>query len=486
MLPVYTKSQIRDIEAAAIKSGISGDEMMKRAGEAAFVLMREEWPDAKSILVLCGGGNNGGDGYVLALNAYLKAINVRVRYVGDNRKLKGEALHAYEACKKAGVDIKPLDDKEEIEADVIVDALLGIGLEDEPNEEYLHVIQAINDTDVPVFAIDAPSGLIVDAGVAANEAVVADVTITFIGLKQGMLTADGPDYCGELVLEDLDIPKAVFDEIEFAGEVIDIDRFEHWYGERLRGSNKGAYGHVLVVGGADGMQGAAQLAALGAARVGAGLTTVACLGELTDHFVQPEIMVHSVKSKKDLAPLLEKATAVIVGPGLGQSALAKKLLQDVLATNLPLVVDADALNLLSKKPKPRGNWILTPHPGEAARLLAEETAEVQMDRFVAAETLQRELDGVVVLKGCGTIVDAGELMMVCNDGNPGMASGGMGDLLAGIIGGLVAQGAELTIAAAAGVCMHARAGDLASVESGERGLLATDLLPYVRELANTI
>ncbi|MCK4587669.1 MAG: NAD(P)H-hydrate dehydratase [Gammaproteobacteria bacterium] len=248
--------------------------------------------------------------------------------------------------------------------------------------------------------------------------------------------------------------------------------------------DKGQFGHVLVVGGESGMSGAARLAGEAAARSGAGLVSLATRVEHAAIISSavPELMCHGVEDRQALMPLLHRATVVAIGPGLGQSQWAQSLFGVLLQSDLPMVVDADALNLLAVEPMKRDSWILTPHPGEAARLLGNTVEEVQSNRAAVAVELQKKYGGVVVLKGAGTVVvDSEGVMGICGEGNPGMATGGMGDVLTGVIAGLLAQGASLSQAARLGVCLHARAGDLAA-EEGQRGLLASDLFPFVRRL----
>ena len=257
---------------------------------------------------------------------------------------------------------------------------------------------------------------------------------------------------------------------------------------RARDSHKGNFGHALIIGGDVGMAGAALMAAEACARTGAGKVSVATHREHIPAFIArtPELMVHGVESADELLPLLALATVVVIGPGLGQSNWSKAMLETVLATNLPLVADADALNLLALNDLElqRDNWILTPHPGEAARLLKTDTQQIASDRPAHVRRLQQTFQGVAVLKGMGSLIATPDALYQCKRGNPGMASGGMGDVLSGIVGGLLAQGFSLSDAACFGVELHASAADIAAKQSGERGLLATDLLVPLRSLLN--
>lgn len=266
-----------------------------------------------------------------------------------------------------------------------------------------------------------------------------------------------------------------------------ITQFADVLKPRVRDGHKGLYGHVLVIGGDYGYSGAVRMAAEAALRVGAGLVSVVTRSEhaLSLNVMRPEIMCHGYHSAKDLQALMSKATVIVVGPGIGQSRWSTTLFKWALKTKKPLIVDADALNLLAKKPKKRSNWILTPHPGEAARLLKAKAATIQNNRLFAIDKLQQRYGGVCVLKGAGTLVmGPDEHPMICEAGNPGMATAGMGDILSGIIGGFAAQDMPILTAAKLGVLVHATAGDLAAKEGGERGMIATDLLPYLRRLVN--
>ncbi|SRR5579883_33967 len=270
-------------------------------------------------------------------------------------------------------------------------------------------------------------------------------------------------------------------------EKIKLEAFEDFLGRRARNANKSDFGHVLVIGGDFGYSGAVQMAGFAALRVGAGLVSIATQPEHARvlNINHPELMCHGVTKSADLKPLMAKATVIIVGPGLGKSAWAEELLFSAVKTEKNLVVDADGLNILAEKPQERINWILTPHPGEAGRLLKMPTEAIQKNRLDAVMNLQKKFGGVSVLKGAGTLVAGpnGEIA-ICEAGNPGMASGGTGDILSGVIGGFVAQGLDLLSAAKLGVLVHAMAGDMAAKTNGERGMVATDLYPFLRQLVN--
>ena len=484
---LYRAEQTRELDRLCINEyGILGTHLMERAGRAVFSKLVETWGDTDEVVVLCGIGNNGGDGYVIARLAKTSGYSVKLYQLGDTARLQGDALQMANAYRAAGGDITPFQPFQCNNA-VIIDAIFGTGLERQVKGVWAEAINHINQLNRPVLAVDIPSGLHADSGCVLGAAVKADMTISFIGLKQGFYTADGPDYCGNIFLDSLGAPLELYRRITAAAHRI------HWESQacllkpRSRTAHKGHHGHLLVVGGAPGFSGAARITAEAAARCGAGLVTVATHPEHAAimNLGRPELMVHAVSTPKTLQSLLEKADVVALGPGLGCSAWGAALFSAVLASELPLVLDADGLNLLAGQSLKRDNWILTPHPGEAARLLGCNSQRVQSDRFAAAKLIQQQHGGVVVLKGAGTIIQYAESdhPLLCSEGNPGMGSGGMGDLLTGIIAALIAQGLTLSEAACAGVTLHARSGDLAAA-SGERGMLATDLLPFLRQLVN--
>ena len=320
-------------------------------------------------------------------------------------------------------------------ADVIVDALLGSGLNRPVEGGFAEAIERINVSTAPALALDIPSGLNADTGASLGSAVRADATITFIGLKRGLFTAEGPEFCGEILFSDLETPAAIHAEVGAEARLIDHDEVMRSLPARTRDAHKGRYGHVLVIGGDYGYQGATILAGCAAARTGAGLVTVATRPEhaRTIPLFRPELMTAAVTGARDLDALLDRASVIAIGPGLGQSDWAIPLLDGALQSTLPLVVDADALNLLAFEPQHRENWVLTPHPGEAARLLGVTSAEVQGDRFAAVAALRDRFGGTVALKGAGSLVaGASGPLRLNRTGNPGMAGGGMGDVLTGV------------------------------------------------------
>lgn len=484
---LYRAEQVRTLDREAIQAcGIPGLTLMERAGTCAFGLLRERWPGARRIAVVCGPGNNGGDGYVAARLAREAGIEVTVLTVGDVTRRRGDAEAAAQAAIAQGLRLRPFEPTGLSEAEVAVDAMLGTGLERDVEGPFRRAIESLTLAGIPVLAIDIPSGLHADTGRALGTAVNADVTITFIGLKQGLYTGDGPDHTGDIVFDDLGVPAHIYQRVAPTASRLELSALQRLLPPRRRTAHKGHFGHVLVIGGDVGYGGAARMAGEAALRVGAGLVSLATRAAHAPEITaaRPELMCHPVEQPGELQALLERSSVLAVGPGLGRSPWACSLLARVLDSGLPRVLDADALNGLADEPQRGADWVLTPHPGEAARLLGCPTPEIQADRYGAVVEIQRRYGGVAVLKGAGTLVcDGSGPTAVCAQGNPGMASGGMGDVLTGVIGGLLAQGLAPYEAACLGVCVHAAAGDRAA-PGGERGLIATDLLPVLRSLVN--
>ena len=484
---LFAAAQVRELDRRAIEQGgIPARELMQRAGEAAWNIALAQWPSAGRVLVLCGAGNNAGDGYVVAELALRQGRTVMLLALGESARLPTAAAEMRARFLKAGGE-------EDIfrgtlpAADLIVDALLGTGLDRPLTGDWLSVVQAVNASGTPVLSLDIPTGLQADTGAELGAAVRATITVSFIALKAGLFTGAGPECCGLLRFDDLKVPESLYAGMApRALRLRSSGMRELSLPRRRRDAHKGDYGHVLVIGGDHGMAGAVRLAAEAALRCGAGLVSVATRADHIGGLLSalPEAMARGVESPEDLAPLIARASIVAIGPGLGQGVWGKALFQQVLASSLPLVVDADALNILATMPRKRAEWVLTPHPGEAARLWGTDTAAVQHDRYAAVEHLSRRFGAVTVLKGSGSLVAApGETTAVCTAGNPGMAAPGMGDVLTGVIAALVAQGLPLADAARMGVYIHASAGDLAA-RQGERGLMARDLMEPLHRLVN--
>ena len=502
---LYTAAQVRELDRIAIEErGIPGIQLMKRAGRAVFAALLSRWSISRAeeaeadstLTVYCGAGNNAGDGYIIAGLAAQRCLAVELVQVGDADKLSGDARLAYQFAQQEAVPMRAYREGDTPAPGVLVDALLGTGLSGDVRGDYVGAIAQINNHRVnnpasAVVAVDIPSGLCSDTGRVLGVAVQAQLTVSFIGLKRGLLSGRGPALCGELLFDDLRVPADIYGQVPAEVQRLDLSRLLALLPARAADAHKGDFGHVMVIGGDHGYGGAAMMAAEAAARTGAGLVSVATRPEHIPSILarRPELMAAGVNSGQELAALLSRPTVLVVGPGLGCSPWSEQLLQQALQSGLPMVVDADGLNILAEgrllpAEGPSSPWIITPHPGEAARLLATDTASVQADRFAAARGLQQKFGAVAILKGAGSLVAAEDSLGVCPDGNPGMASGGMGDVLSGILGGLLAQGLSAEGAAALGVCLHGAAADLLAQDEGQRGMLATDLIPYVRELIN--
>lgn len=490
--------QIQSYEQLAKRQlNLSEETLMLRAGEAAFNVFLKFYSHCRSIAVFCGGGNNAGDGYVFARKAREAGFKVSLYALKPADKLPPPAREAAMATVAAGVASSRPPDKLPADVEIIVDALLGIGLREKIREPLSSIISIINNARLPTLALDLPSGLNADTGMIEGVCVKATLTITFIAPKLGLMTAEGPDHSGHVICNDLGLgdllkekePAAFHLNATYIRSIFPVNR--------AKNSHKGKFGHVLIIGGGEGMPGAVLMAAQAAACTGAGLVTIAVHPQYAASSVSaiPEALVFPAEKPEDLEPLLQKATVCVIGPGLGESNWAKMLWRKVQRSSLPLIIDASALRMLAKDCQQethyneflnRHQWLLTPHPGEAASLLNTSTHEIQSNRLAALLALQKKYGGYIVLKGVGSLIshEANSPPYLCSAGNPGMATGGMGDVLSGILAALVAQGLSLSSASKLGVWIHATAGDEAAKRRGERGLLASDLMPYLTATVN--
>ena len=509
---LYTAQQSRLVDKKTVATGVAGFALMQKAALAAFDCIQLHWPQ-RPLHIFCGGGNNGGDGLVIATLAKKQGIAAHVYLLAEPGKLKNEAAQAYQLAQQTAVELHIIDQQRisdndfsaRLSSGLIVDALLGTGIQQRPRALIAKVISIINASCLPVFAIDVPSGLNSDSGFAVAEVVKAQATLSFITQKRGLFTADGPEFSGQRLFNDLDAPEVAYQSIEgMTVNCLQLPGLLAAVPKRDKGAHKGSMGHVAIVGGDIGMAGAAILSSTAAARMGAGLTTMASRQETIQALLmcQPEIMAKAMRTGRDVVDVLTKATVVAIGPGLGQSKWAQVLLAQVAVCNLPQVWDADALNLLAQQQRQLGQRktdllpqrVITPHPAEAARLLGLSTEEVQQDRFAAAQKLQQIYGGVVVLKGAGSLIcwqDNGvQQLALCPYGNPAMATGGMGDVLTGVIAGLLAQQDLFNLTqpmahwVCLAVCLHGAAADALVEKEGERGLLASDLIGKIRQLLN--
>ncbi len=483
---VYAAAQVRAMDRYAIEQAdIPGYTLMQRAGAAALATLVRRWPGASPIAVLCGGGNNAGDGYVLARLAAAAGLKVRVLALTDPARLRGDAATAFADFAAAGGRHEGFDASALQGGGLVVDALLGTGA-DRPVEGALRdCIEAANASGLPVLALDIPSGLDADTGLPHGAAIRASCTITFVGLKSGLYLGEAPDYVGLLEFAGLAVPAAARAAQPPVMRRVQEETLALALPARRRSAHKGEHGRVLIIGGFA-MAGAARLAGEAALRTGAGLVSIAT-GEKSAAAIvagQPELICHALRSAAGLEPLLAAADAVAVGPGLGLGRAMPRFLQAAADAGKPLVVDADALTLLSRQPKQCADWILTPHPGEAARLLGSDVAAVQKNRLDAVREIVARYGGICVLKGANTLVHSASAgTWVCDRGNPGMATAGTGDVLTGVIVALLASGGDALQCALAGVLLHAESGDRAA-RAGERGLIAGDLIAELHRAVN--
>ena len=479
---LYSAAQVRALDARLIAAGTPGFTLMNRAAHALWRLLRQRWPDTGALTVMAGGGNNAGDGYLVAELAQRAGWRVQVHALGEPAALRDDAARAYAAARDAGVAVRLWDGQGAFEG-VLLDALLGTGLRDAVRTPYAEAIAQVNASGLPVLAVDIPSGLCADTGCVLGSAVRADVTLTLIGLKLGLLTGAGPDHVGNLLFDALQA-----DPIEVAQQPCSARRLTRLNVQplpaRARSTHKGQLGHVLVVGGDHGMGGAALLAAQSALRSGAGMVSLATreAHQAAAQARLPEVMAAGIASGNQLLALGARASVWLVGPGLGQQAWSRSLLSVAAASQAAQVWDADALNLLALGVVqiPAGS-VVTPPRAEAARLLSIDTAAVQADRPAAARALAARYQVVCVLKGVGSLVAEPEgALWLCDHGDPVMAGAGLGDVLAGLIGALRAQGLSALDAARLGVWLHARAGEFLSAQG--IGLAASDLCAAIRHL----
>jgi ADP-dependent NAD(P)H-hydrate dehydratase / NAD(P)H-hydrate epimerase len=484
---VYTPAQVRELDRRATEQqGIAGYELMCRAGQAAFEIGLARYTQARHWLVLCGAGNNAGDGYVIARLARAAGCEVTAVAVADPLRLKGDARKAFEDFRAAGGETQPYDPVSCPAGDLLVDALFGTGLDRELEGLYLAAVNGVNRAGKPVLAVDIPSGINGLTGAVMGAAVQADITVSFVGLKLGLFLAEGLNHAGEMCFADLGIAPELSADLLPALLLCGTEDVEGLLPLRAANAHKGEFGHVLVVGGNLGMGGAVRMSAEAALRAGAGLVSVATRRASAAAVLsgRPELMVRGVEDASELDALISRASIIALGPGLGRDDWARQCFGRVLQSPARKVLDADALNLLAEQPQRRNDWVLTPHPGEAGRLLGVSAREIQADRLNAVRELQSRYGGAVVLKGRGTLVTGEQsLPYVVKGGNPGMATAGMGDVLTGVIAGLLAQSSGLQLPAAVAAYIHACAGDIAALE-GQRGLIATDLLPHIRKLVN--
>lgn len=483
---LYSGAQVRDLDARLIAAGTPGFELMQRAATACWRALCLRWPHAAEVTVLAGAGNNGADGYLIAALARRAGWAATVLALAPADKLAGDAAAAFAQAQAAGVHCQPWSNGAALRG-VLVDALLGTGLGREVQGVYAEAIEAVNASGLGVLAVDIPSGLNADTGHVMGTAVRADLTVTFIAPKLGLFTGEAPTLVGSLVFDDLSAEASILAQVKPQATLLKPGGLP-LPAPRVATAHKGQFGRVLVIGGERGTGGAAIMAAESALRTGAGMVSLATRDvHLAPALTRlPEVMTAAVDSANQLPALIKAASVLVVGPGMGTGAWGRSLLSVAASSQTAQVWDADALNLLSEGvvALPSGS-VITPHPGEAARLLGMSTADVQADRPAAARALARKYGNVCVLKGAGSLIaDPDGRLALCDRGHPAMATAGLGDVLSGVIGALLAQHMSAFDAACLGVWLHATAGEEQGAQG--RGLAAVDLIPAIRQLLEEV
>lgn len=486
--PLYGSRQVKEAEMQKVKTGeCSLLNLVEFAASAAFELLQQLGKTSTPVYLLAGNGNNGSDAYVLA-SLLLKA-GVTANVMSKHKAvLHGELKQAQKIYIDQGGTIQPFCQSTILSASVIVDGLLGTGLRQEKlTEEMDKLISLINESKAWVLSLDVPSGVDADTGFTYSSAVMADVTLTFGGTKQGLYTGRARHFSGKIHHAFVGLKQQLPKTNTWVMTQCDVSKV---LPARVKDAHKGDNGKVAVIGGDFGMVGAVMMASEACLRAGAGLVSVISRPEhlLTVNTRRPEVMFCACEKRTDqVYRRIDWADIIVIGPGMGREAWGESLLNavkmSVELSHKPCVIDADALHLLKKQSWQHGQWVLTPHEGEAARLLDISRREVEQDRFSAIKQLHQIYGGVIVLKGAGTLIYDGEDMIIAPVGNPGLASGGSGDVLSGMIGALLAQGLTMLNAAILGVVIHGKAADFAVME-GEIGMLASDLMPFIRQLLN--
>lgn len=506
-MKLATREIIREIDRISIEEhGIPGLILMENAGRAAADAVLTEFPEAKTVAIFAGGGNNGGDGFVIARHLISAGLGVTTYLVSNPDKYTGDALINLEALRKIGGELVELKDggfSEYKGADVVIDALFGTGLDREVQGLYGNVIEFINSQPVPCVAVDLPSGLDANTGFPLGVAVKADVTVTFILPKIGLAVYPGMEYAGKVYVADITTPKFLEKDIPF--EIVTYETARRILKPRHQDTHKGTYGHLFVIAGSAGKTGAAALAATGALRAGTGLVTVGVPKsvnpvmeqKLTEAMTEPlpetELGIFGKESVETALKIIsDRKTALAIGPGISTTPDTAEFLYEILKnSSIPVVADADGITLIANNleilKEVRIPIVLTPHPGEMSRLIGKSTKDVQDDRIGVARDFSAMYNVYVLLKGARTVISTPDGRIFINPtGNPGMASGGMGDVLTGIIGGFLAQGYNPDDACVLGAFAHGLAGNLAAERKGEIGITAGDVADAVPEALREI
>lgn len=508
-MKVVTSDQMREIDTKAIEEiGIPGVVLMENAGKAVADAARKllEETAGRRVCVFAGKGNNGGDGFVAARHLVNSQVRVKTFLLGKTAEIQGDARVNLDILTRMGVDVEELGPEDLHRArvavsvsDVVIDAIFGTGFKGEVGGYVAQVIDAINESGRPVVSVDVPSGLDASTGKVGGACVRARYTVTFGLPKAGLLLYPGAAYAGELVVADIGFPRAFLLDDRLKLNLAIAEELKHWLPARIADSHKGTFGRVLVVAGSQGMAGAAALASLAALKSGAGVVTLGVPKSLQDimHVKLTEVMTRalpetesgsvSLQAQALLDGALRSVEALAIGPGLSMHSETAQLVRNVVMTaSVPTVIDADGLNAIAQDPgtlkTSKAPIVLTPHPGEMAKLTGLAVQEVKRDRLTVALKAAAQWGKVVVLKGARTIVaDPSGKAYINPTGNPGMATAGSGDVLTGVVAGLLAQGLGPLEAAVLGVYVHGLAGDIAVTRCGQMGLVAGDILDNVPE-----
>ena len=490
-MKIVDAAQMRNIDRRATERfAIPSIVLMENAATAVVDAIFTHYPDCDRMAIFCGVGANGGDGFAVARHLENRGVVPVILIAGERAKYSGDALTNLTICERLGIPMydvtSPIDEAlvHAADADVIVDAIFGTGLNRAPEGIHAELIRAIAELRRPVIAVDLPSGANASSPVPFDPCVNAEVTVTFAAPKLCHVFEPAASYCGEVIVADISIPEAAIEDENVTLALITPRDVQPLIAPRLSSTHKGTYGHLGVIAGSPGRSGAAVMCARGAIHTGVGLVTVMTDGE-TAKLVHAGAIEAMTVSGDDISTFIEKKSAVLIGPGLADDDASYARVRDLVAAiELPMIIDASALNAFASRAselnphkRPR---VITPHPGELARLLGTTTSEINDDRIGAARDAARITNCVAVLKGYQTLIADPEGQVRVNPtGNPGMASGGMGDVLAGIIGAFLARDVDPFEAACCGVYLHGLAGDILKEEMGDTGLAATDLAERV-------
>lgn len=487
-MDLYSSEQVYQLDRLCIQlDGQPSEQLMLKAANVVWNSIQQRWPEALKILVFAGPGNNGGDAYAVAKLAVQAGLEVNCIAVGDHSRLTEAAQYYRKLYMSLGGKIQNYDDYnfQSCDAEIIVDGLLGIGFKRTLDNEWQSLIRTINQLKTVKVSIDIPSGLNADTGNPMPCAIEADMTVSFIGRKIGSFISHGPDYCGELVFDSLGVSTLVAGKADVCCSTLSAKNIDL---PKARKSNsfKNQFGHVLVVGGDRNLSGAARLAGMAALKAGSGLVSL-CVHPDNYQLVASAHAELMVSDWNSLTTMIEKASVIVIGPGLGQSKAAIELLHQVSNCGLPLVIDADALQVDFLDSVESKNVVLTPHPGEASRLLSCSTFEVQQDRLDTMTRLTQRWPFVSVLKGSGTLIGAGQQKVsLCHHGHAGMASAGMGDVLAGLTASYIGQGLDAIQASRAAVLVHALAAEKFAELYDANSLIASDVIGRVASIVKEI